>query len=378
MRSVLIAAFALSSWCASAFDGKYATGTGSGVTLEIAQQPGGKASIDLQAPGCLGQFEGRARISGDTMSISDGTGADSCQITVRRTASGIDVMQGRGCSMHHGARCQFAGNWRGRTRATPVAQARPAGTAEPSEVRKLRDQAASLCTSRGGRVQFGAGFLTEANITPDGVTDYIVSYGGVSCNGAEFSGCSRDGMCSTYIVASSARQHVNVWTGSSRTLALESGNGADNVLIDGRRFGWNGRAFVMGGRPGQVASAPDTWAQAERGGGASGPPYGVWAVPNQPNGSCPDGGDGFSIENGAIKVNSGPDQQTYRNVRLERCQGDVCTFRQTGSSRTWSTRWLGPNRIAMRGPDGSGSVVRVEAFRENVAARCSVVRPLGG
>lgn len=105
-----------------------------------------------------------------------------------------------------------------------------------------------------------------------------------------------------------------------------------------------------------------------------GAPYGVWVFPDGLTGQCVDGGPGFAIERDSILISDGGETQTWNNVSFVSCSGDVCTFQQRGSNLRWSTRWLSADRIILNGPQLDRRAARVEGIRENVAARCSMVR----
>jgi hypothetical protein len=230
-----------------AFEGKYGIRGESAWELEVKRLGSDRILIELSTNGCVGGFDGRAQVSGDTLTASDG----KCRITMRRTTAGLDVKQAPGCLPYHGPRCQFAATWVSRA-ASPRPQ-RPVGAP----------------TAIGPQASGG----------------------------------------------------------------------------------------VEAPSPAAVQALPSS---------GRGAPYGIWTFLE--NGSCvPFGPQGVRLRAGEIDV-SFMDWTHFPQTYLDKCVGDVCTFRQRGTHNIWTTRWLGADEIAFRGPHMLTGPGRSESMR-SVARR---------
>ena len=94
----------------------------------------------------------------------------------------------------------------------PNGSARAQGTTPnlttlPPEVRSGISENTSFCKT----VQYNTGFLTNRDVNGDGVADYIVDYGKLSCDGASNMFCGTAGCSMQVIVSLPGGRYVKVW-----------------------------------------------------------------------------------------------------------------------------------------------------------------------
>jgi hypothetical protein len=141
---------------------------------------------------------------------------------------------------------------------TPNGSARPQGTTPnlttlPPEVRSGISENTSFCKT----VQYNTGFLTSRDVNGDGVADYIVDYGKLSCDGASNMFCGTAGCSMQVIVSLPGGRYVKVWDDNVQQIRFGSvGNRPAMFLnLHGSACGkagaekcrktliWNGRTF---------------------------------------------------------------------------------------------------------------------------------------
>ena len=85
-------------------------------------------------------------------------------------------------------------------------------------------------------------------------------------------------------------------------------------------------------------------------GNAVAPPYGNWLLLN--GDACDSFGQSVVIAPDKIVVDYAGDLSTYSGGIAASCKDDLCTFRQSKTGLSWTTRQIAPDRIAFRGPHG--------------------------
>lgn len=107
---------------AEAFEGTYSVGVGRDQSKAIIRRLSDREyrlTVTTTEGACTGRVEARATLSGDVLTTTRGRVpgpgaevADICKMTVARTPDGIRIAE-ETCSIFHGARCGFAGVYRG-------------------------------------------------------------------------------------------------------------------------------------------------------------------------------------------------------------------------------------------------------------------------
>ncbi|MFK7941112.1 MAG: hypothetical protein AB8B82_17160 [Roseovarius sp.] len=86
------------------YDGTYG---GDGVlTVDVR---GAMAEVSVARPGCLGMVEGQlSDLTGGSWAVTT-TAYGACTLVLSPVAQGYAITQGTGCTVYHGAACDFSG-----------------------------------------------------------------------------------------------------------------------------------------------------------------------------------------------------------------------------------------------------------------------------
>lgn len=162
----------------------------------------------------------------------------------------------------------------------------PAQQAEPAAVQRFRNDMIRGCRdSGGGQARIEPGFLRRADISRDGVPDYVLDASKVNCPGAMTFTCGSAG-CPVQVIVSQGGRHVVALDSYAQEIRVEPGAGGDVVVVNGRRMAWDGARLVAAGAGAPAARAappaPPGQAAPTRGGA-----WRVVLVDGQPRAEAP-------------------------------------------------------------------------------------------
>jgi hypothetical protein len=129
---------------------------------------------------------------------------------------------------------------------------------EPPEVAQLRRELTQGCFARSGQApSFGPEFLRVANLSPDGVRDFVVDASAMHCPGAAGAFC-RGSACPVQVFVSVPGGHRRVFDAFVEGVAVRPSGDRDVVVFGNRAMGWDGSRFAQVAMPAAPAapSAP--------------------------------------------------------------------------------------------------------------------------
>jgi hypothetical protein len=100
---------------AAAFEGRYIGGNAKysqSLTISRIAQ-GYKVTVDVATPGCVGEMEGVGTLRGASLLVQTHDPDDTCELVLTRKGQGLSAKE-KQCSMWHGMRCGFDGDYRKR------------------------------------------------------------------------------------------------------------------------------------------------------------------------------------------------------------------------------------------------------------------------
>lgn len=133
-----------------------------------------------------------------------------------------------------------------------VAHAQPQ---EPQEVAQLRRELTQGCLARSGQPpSFGPDFLRVANLSPDGVADFVVDVSAMNCPGAAGAFC-RGNACPVQVFVSVPGGYRRVFDAFVEGVAVRPGPDRDVVVFGNRAMAWDGSRFAQVAMPAAPATA---------------------------------------------------------------------------------------------------------------------------
>jgi hypothetical protein len=127
---------------------------------------------------------------------------------------------------------------------------------EPPEVAQLRRELTQGCLARSGQPpSFGPDFLRVANLSPDGVPDFVVDVSAMNCPGAAGAFC-RGAACPVQVFVSVPGGYRRVFDAFAEGVSVRTAGDRDVVVIGHRAMGWDGSRFAQVAMPAAPAPAP--------------------------------------------------------------------------------------------------------------------------
>lgn len=140
-----------------------------------------------------------------------------------------------------------------------TARAQPA---EPPEVDQLRRELTQGCLARSAQPpSFGPDFLRVANLSPDGVPDFVVDVSAMNCPGAAGAFC-RGNACPVQVFVSVPGGYRRVFDGFVEGVGVRPGPDRDVVILGNRAMSWEGSRFVQVAMPAAPVPVPAPAARA--------------------------------------------------------------------------------------------------------------------
>lgn len=124
----LVLLWPVGAGAADAFEGTYRYRDGSAhgdATITRKADGGFTAAVTIGVPGCLGELAAVGREAGGVLRMKSADALSSCDVEIRKTATGIEIRELGHCDMR-GGRCSFSGPYAavaGRGPARPEATA---------------------------------------------------------------------------------------------------------------------------------------------------------------------------------------------------------------------------------------------------------------
>ncbi len=138
---------------------------------------------------------------------------------------------------------------------TPTVAQPQATPGEPSEISQLRRELAAGCRSRSGQAPtFHPDFLRRANLSPDGLADFVVDVSAMTCPGAAGAFC-RGLECPVHVFVSFPGGYRRMLERFAEGVEIRPGPDRDVLVFGQEALAWDGSVFTAVAMPPPAAVA---------------------------------------------------------------------------------------------------------------------------